>query len=52
MSSSVRSAAPRRRRSALDASSICAMSSTSFWLSTSGDRVGRQSSTSAPERGE
>ena len=50
-SSSVSSSWPRARRRELIASRIWSRSSISFWTSTSTDRVGRQSSCSAPEPG-
>src|SRR3954447_22549511 len=50
-SSSVRSSSPRARRRSFCASSICWTSSSSSSASTSGDRVGFQSSTSAPDTG-
>src|SRR3954447_19227820 len=50
-SSSVRSARPDARRRAFCASSIWSTSSSSSSASTSGERVGFQSSTSAPESG-
>src|SRR3954454_24999098 len=51
MSSSVRSASPLERRRSFCASSIWSTSSSSSSASTSGERVGFQSSTSAPETG-
>ena len=51
MSSSVRSGRPRARRRSFCASSIWSTSSISFSASTSGERVGLQSTASAPEPG-
>ncbi len=50
ISSSSRSGSPRLRRSSFCASIICAMSSMSFWASSSGERVGFQSRMSSAER--
>src|SRR3954453_5176555 len=50
-SSSVRSASPRARRRSFCASSIWSTSSSSSSASTSGERVGFQSSPSAPDTG-
>ena len=50
-SASVISGAPRRRRISFCASIIWRMSSISFWASTSGERVGFQSTRSALEPG-
>src|SRR3954466_8026006 len=50
-SSSVRSSRPEARRRSFCASSICWTSSSSSSASTSGERVGFQSSTSAPDTG-
>src|SRR3954454_10858962 len=51
MSCSERSGRPSARRRSFCASSICCTSSSSSSASTSGERVGFQSSTSAPETG-